>query len=138
MLGIQLVTSHVTQLPLIPWLHWFHQSRILCTNSDPIQVLPQYLYYPIYKVRNTQKYFVLHRVTYTHQMDPGVRIKISFLQRLKETSTYTQQLLIRKKCYISHIIAEREGLFSSARFPSYIYIYLYRTAIWTLTGTTIA
>ena len=29
---------HVTQLPLVPWLHWFHQSRVLHTDPKPIQV----------------------------------------------------------------------------------------------------
>ena len=35
---------YVTQLPLVPWVHWFYQSRLLRTNSNLIQVLFQYLY----------------------------------------------------------------------------------------------
>ena len=29
---------HVTRLPLVPWFHWFHQSRVLRTDPQPIQV----------------------------------------------------------------------------------------------------
>ena len=54
-----LSVSHITQLPLVPQLHQFHQSRVPRTNSNPIQVLFQYLYYPIYKVRNTYSLFFL-------------------------------------------------------------------------------
>jgi hypothetical protein len=52
--GTWLVTSHVTRLPLVPWLHWFHQSCIPCTDCQSFQVLPEYLYYSVYKVRNNQ------------------------------------------------------------------------------------
>ena len=29
---------YMTRLPLIPWFHWFHQSRLLRTDFNPIQV----------------------------------------------------------------------------------------------------
>ena len=45
--------SYITQLPLILQLYWFHQSCVLRTNFNPIQVLFQYLYRPIYKIYNT-------------------------------------------------------------------------------------
>ena len=44
--------AYVTRLPLIPWLHWFHQSRLLRTDSNLSQIPSKYLYYPVYKVRN--------------------------------------------------------------------------------------
>ena len=45
---------YVTQLPLILQFYQFHQSHLLYTNFNPIQVLFQYLYYPVYKVCNTR------------------------------------------------------------------------------------
>ena len=48
------VPNHVTRLPLIPQFYWLHQSCIPCTNCQPFQVLFEYLYYPVYKVRNTR------------------------------------------------------------------------------------
>ena len=56
---MQPVISYVTQLPLVPQLYQFHQSCFLRTDPDPIQVLSQYLYCPIYKVRNTYKRFYI-------------------------------------------------------------------------------
>ena len=44
--------SHVTRLPLVLQLYWFHQSCILCTDCYPFQVLSKYLYQPVYKVHN--------------------------------------------------------------------------------------
>ena len=44
---------YMIQLPLVLQFYWFHQSCLLYTNSNPIQVPFQYLYYPIYKVCNT-------------------------------------------------------------------------------------
>ena len=53
-----LYAIYVTRLPLVLWFYWFYQSRLLRTDFNPIQVLFQYLYYPVYKVCNT--YSLLH------------------------------------------------------------------------------
>ena len=47
------VPNYVTRLPLILQFHWLHQSCISYTDCQPFQVLFKYLYYLIYKVRNT-------------------------------------------------------------------------------------
>ena len=91
---MQPVIGYVTQLPLILQLHQFHQSCFLHTDLNPIQVLFQYLYCPIYKVRNIiVKYKTLNYIfSYTFNLFPT----LGFTSTLYYINSLTLSIVFNK------------------------------------------